>query len=90
MGLSSRQMADALDPFVRRSHVSVWKWMWLFGTDTAFHRKRVAAFLVDETYVRIGRCEAWVWAVIDSVHRYILGCTLSRQRNITSSSWRPS
>ncbi|MDG6933786.1 MAG: hypothetical protein JRN68_03725 [Nitrososphaerota archaeon] len=46
------------DPFVKRSHVAVWKWIQLFGRDTVFHRRRVTAFLVDDTYVRIGTNEA--------------------------------
>ena len=58
MGLSLRHVADALDPFVKRSHVSIWKWIQLFGKNTLFHRRRVTAFLVDETYIRIGRYEA--------------------------------
>ena len=54
-----------LDSLVRRSHVSIWKWIQLFGKNTLFHRRRVTAFLVDETYIRIGRYEAWVWIAID-------------------------
>jgi putative transposase len=82
MGLSLRHVADALDPFVKRGHVSIWKWIQLFGKNTLFHRRRVTAFLVDETYIRIGRYEAWVWIAIEPVHRYILGVYLSYQRNI--------
>jgi transposase-like protein len=55
---------DALDPFVKSSHVSIWKWIQLFGKNALFH-KRVIAFLIDETYIRIGRYEAWVWIAID-------------------------
>lgn len=87
MGLSLRNVAHALDPFVKRSHVSMWKWMQLAGRREVFRRRRVVAFTVDETYVRIGRYEAWVWVAIEPVHRYILGTYLSRQRNILVAEW---
>ena len=57
MGLSLRHVANTLDPFVKRSHVAVWDWVQLFGRSTVFHRRRVTAFLVDETYIRVGRYE---------------------------------
>jgi transposase-like protein len=57
------------------------EWVQLFGKNTLFH-KRVTAFLIDETYIRIGGCEAWVWIAIEPVHRYILLVYMSYQRNI--------
>jgi putative transposase len=82
LGLSLRDVACALDPFVKRSHVSVWKWIQILGKKGIFHRRKVSAFLVDETYVRVGHYEAWVWVAIEPMHRYILGVYLSRLRNI--------
>jgi transposase-like protein len=61
---------DALDPFVKSSHVSIWKWIQLFGKNALFH-KRVTAFLIDETYIRIGKYEAWVWIAIDGACRQV-------------------
>jgi len=43
---------------------------------------RVYAFLVDETYVKVGSFEAWVWVAVEPVHRFILGVYLSRYRNM--------
>jgi len=40
------------------------EWVQLFGKNTLFH-KRVTAFLIDETYIRIDKYEAWVWIAID-------------------------
>jgi len=74
---------DALDPFVKSSHLSIWKWIQLFGKNALFH-KRVTAFLIDETYIRIGKYEAWVWIAIEPVHRYILLVYLSYHKNIIS------
>ena len=73
---------DALDPFAKRSHVSIWKWIQLFGKNALFYRRRVTAFIIDKTYIRIGGCEAWVWIAIEPVHRYILGVYLPYHKNI--------
>jgi transposase-like protein len=43
---------------------------------------RVYAFLVDETYVKVGSFEAWVWVAVEPLHRFILGVYLSRYRNM--------
>ena len=47
-----------------------------------FDIPRIQAFLVDETYVKVGSFEAWVWVAVEPVHRYILGVYLSRHQNI--------
>jgi transposase-like protein len=38
--------------------------------------------LVDETYVKVGSFEAWVWVAVEPLHRFILGVYLSRYRNM--------
>jgi len=82
LGLSFRGVSCALDPFVRRSHMAVWKWVQRYEPRRIFDVRRVQAFLVDETYVKIGSSEAWVWVAVEPVHRYILGVYLSRHQNI--------
>ncbi len=59
-GLSFRYVSYALDPFVNRSHVAVWKWVQRFDPQHLFSVKRVNAFLVDENYVKVGSSEAWI------------------------------
>ena len=82
LGLSFRGVSRALDPFVKRSHTAVWKWVQRYEPRQIFRVKRVQAFLVDETYVKVGSFEAWVWVRVEPVHRYILGVYLSRHQNI--------
>ena len=72
LGLSFRGVSRALDPFVKRSHTAVWKWAQRYEPHELFDVKRVQAFLVDETYVKVGHFEAWVWLAVEPVHRYIL------------------
>ncbi len=48
--------------------------------------KRVHTFLVDETYVKVGSFEAWVWVAVEPVHRFyssLASIYLSRHKNIT-------
>jgi transposase-like protein len=49
LGLSFRGVSHALDPFVKRSHMAVWKWAQRYEPRETFDAKRVQAFLVDET-----------------------------------------
>ena len=82
LGLSFRNVSRALEPFGGRSHAAVWQWVQRYEPHRVYDAKRVEAFLVDETYVRVGSFEAWVWVAVEPVHRYILGVHLSRHQNI--------
>jgi putative transposase len=82
LGLSFRGASRALEPFGERSHTAVWKWVQRYEPHRVFEMTRVQAFLVDETYVKVGSFEAWVWVAVEPVHRYILGVYLSRHQNI--------
>ena len=62
LGLSFRNTAKALDPFVeKRSHVAVWNWVQLFNPNKFYLRRtRVTAFIIDETMLQIGSDYAWL------------------------------
>lgn len=60
----------------------MWKWVQRYDPHRIFDVRRVQAFLVDETYVKVGPSGAWVWVAVEPVHRYILGVYLSRHQNI--------
>jgi putative transposase len=85
LGLSFRDVSLALDPFVRRSHMAVWKWVQRYDPHRVFDVPRVQAFLVDETYVKVGSSGAWVWVAVEPVHRFILGVYLSRHQNMIAA-----
>ncbi|MBI2183481.1 MAG: IS6 family transposase [Thaumarchaeota archaeon] len=82
LGLSFRGVSYALDPFVKRTHTAVWKWVQRYDPHRIFDVRRVQASLVDETYMKVGPSGAWVWVAVEPVHRYILGVYLSRHQNI--------
>jgi transposase-like protein len=64
---------------------------YLFGTGfrdlvlcrSIYKRKRVSAFIIDETVIQIGNNQHfWLWICIEPVHRSILGINISEERNI--------
>ena len=81
LGLSFRNTAKALDPFVeKRSHVAVWNWVQLLNPNKFYLRRtRVTAFIIDETMLQIGSDYAWLWVAVEPVHKQILGVYFTSQ-----------
>jgi transposase-like protein len=46
LGLSYRSTAKALDRFVERSHVSIWKWMQKCKPKISTKRKKIKEFII--------------------------------------------
>lgn len=82
-GLSLRAVSACLEDFCPRSHVSVWRWVQRFSQLKRFFIVgSVRCFLVDETRVKVGSHEAWLWLAFEPHGRFLLGFYLSRTRNI--------
>ena len=46
-------------------------------------KEYLSAFLIDETMIQIGcYSEAWLWVVVEPIHKQILGVYISRHRNM--------
>ena len=84
LGLSLRNTSKALDIFddEKRSHIAIWNWIQRFGSSQIYKRKRVSAFIIDETVIQIGSQHCWLWICIEPVHRTILGIYISEERNM--------
>ena len=86
LGLSLRNTSKALVIFRdenKRSYVSVWNWIQRFGEYPIYKRKRISAFIIDETVIKIGnRQDTWLWFCIEPVHSSVLGIFLSEERNM--------
>jgi len=85
LGLSLRNTSKALVIFRdenKRSYVSVWNWIQRFGEYPIYKRKRVTAFIIDETVIQVGNQYFWLWFCIESVHSSVLGIFLSEERNM--------
>jgi putative transposase len=84
LGLSLRNTSKALIIFKddKRSHVSVWNWIQRFGSLQIYKRKRVSAFIIDETVIQIGNQHFWLWFCIEPIHSSVLGIYISKERNM--------
>ena len=47
-----------------------------------YKRKRVSAFIIDETVIQIGNQHFWLWFCIEPVHSSVLGIYISEERNM--------
>ncbi|HET7643126.1 MAG TPA: hypothetical protein VFK40_06435 [Nitrososphaeraceae archaeon] len=63
--------------------------MFLFGTEYKglvlcryTKRKRVSAFIIDETIIQIGNQHFWLWLCMEPVHSSVLGIHISEERNM--------
>jgi len=84
LGLSLRNTSKALMIFKdeKRSHIAVWNWIQRFGSSQIYKRKRVAAFIIDETVIQIGSKHFWLWFCIEPIHSSVLGIYISEERNM--------
>ena len=84
LGLSLRNTSKALVIFKdnKRSHVSVWNWIQRFGSCIIYKRKRVSAFIIDETIIQIGNHHFWLWICIEPIDKSVLGIYISEERNM--------
>ena len=83
--VSLRNTSKALDIFndEKRSHITVWNWIQRFGSCSNLQqRKRVSAFIIDETIIQIGNQHFWLWIAIEPLHKSILGINISNERNM--------
>ena len=82
LGLSLRNTSKALTIFrdEKRSHVSVWNWIQRFAEYPIYKRKRVSAFIIDETIIQIGHHHYWLWICIEPIHSSVLGIYISEER----------
>ncbi|MDR4512562.1 MAG: hypothetical protein MRJ93_12755 [Nitrososphaeraceae archaeon] len=45
----------------------------------SFKRKRVTAFIIDETIIQIGNKHYWLWLCIEPVHSFVIGIYISER-----------
>jgi putative transposase len=62
--------------------VSVWNWIERFAEYPIYKRKRVSAFIIDETILQVGSQHFWLWFCIEPVHSSVLGIYISQERNM--------
>ncbi|HET7643815.1 MAG TPA: hypothetical protein VFK40_09925 [Nitrososphaeraceae archaeon] len=78
LGLSLRSTSKALIIFKddKRSNVSVWNWIQMFNANQIYKRKRISAFIIDETIIQINQ-HFWRWICMEPIHKSVLGIHIS-------------
>jgi putative transposase len=84
LGLSYRNTAKALQRLVRRSHVSILKWIQKYRLKKIFLTKtKVSEFIIDETPIKVGSELIWLLVVaIEPTHSKILHIDISFERTM--------
>ena len=62
--------------------MSVWNWIQRFAEYPIYKRKRISAFIIDETVIQIGNQHFWLWFCIEPVYSSVLGIYISEERNM--------
>ena len=70
-----------------RSYVSVWNWIQRFGFLRIYKRKRISAFIIDETVIQIGNQHVWLWIAIEPVHKSVLGIHISEKKHVCNRNF---
>jgi transposase-like protein len=74
LGLSFGDTSKAIQSFTDRNYVAIWDWVQRVDPKRIHpfkNKKRIVAFLIDETQIQIGSTEAWLWVAIEPLHRSI-------------------
>jgi putative transposase len=84
LGLSYRNTAKALQRLVRRSHVSILKWIQKYRLKKiSLTRTKVSEFIIDETPIKVGSELIWLLVVaIEPTHSKILHIDISLERTM--------
>jgi transposase-like protein len=75
----------ALEPYVKRSHVAIWKWVQRSAPlcdKLDVDRKLVRTIFVDETMIKIRVRRAWVWVAYEPGLRAYLAFRISYNQSI--------
>ena len=82
--MSLRNTSKALVIFKdnKRSHVSVWNWIQRFAEYPIYKRKRISAFIIDETVIQVGTKNYGYGSVSEPIHSSVLGIYISESRNM--------
>jgi putative transposase len=84
LGLSFRNTAKALSflKIVKISHVSIWNWLQKYRPWKYFKKRKIKAYVIDETVIKAGPELVWLWIVIEPTNKEILSFRISKERNM--------
>ena len=82
VGLNLRNTSKVLVIFrdKKRSYVSIWNLIQRFDSSQIYKRKRISAFIIDETVIQIGWKQYYLWIATEPIHKTLLGIHISQGR----------
>ena len=82
-GLSLRRTSEQLSCFIKRNHVTIWKWIQKYNPQKiSTKRRKISEFIIDETLIKVGSEYIWLWVAIDTENKQILALKISKERNM--------
>ena len=82
-GLSLRMASERLAFLVNRNHVSIWNWIQKYRPQkVSIKRKRISEYVIDETQLKVGSENIWLWVAIEPKNKRILALSISKERNM--------
>jgi putative transposase len=86
LGLSLRNVVKALSylNIIKRSHVTIWNWIQKFHPKkmSLVERKKVSEYIIDETVLKAGSENIWLWIATEPENGQFLAQTISKERNM--------
>ena len=82
---SYRFASKSLEPIIKRTHVSIWKWVQKYSKLAdrfKVNRHLVKEILVDETMLKVNGQDYWLWIAYEPNLNTCLMMHLSRERTI--------
>jgi putative transposase len=81
--LSLRNTSKAISRFVKRSHSAIRDWIQKYKPERlSYSKTQISEFIIDETQIKVGSELIWLWVVIESETKNILGISISKERNM--------
>ena len=84
LGLSFRNTSKALSflKIAKISHVSIWNWIQKYKPWKYLRKRKINEYIIDETAIKAGSSEIWLWIIIEPKHKEILAIDISKERNM--------
>jgi putative transposase len=82
---SYRFASKSLEPIIKRTHVSIWKWVQKYSRLAdrfKVNRRLIKEILVDETLLKVNGQAYWLWIAYEPNTKSCLMIHLSRERTI--------
>ena len=85
---SLRLASKCLEPLIKRSHVSIWKWLQYMDInnnlviDRKKEKKRIRCIMIDETMITVKDEVYWLWVAYEPYTKKYLLMNISKEKTV--------